>query len=104
MMIRRWAVLEVREGQEDRVISRHLLRRFAEGNAVVYTEAWGNLRGDIISGRAVWDWTRNEHLRLIRPVPRLHPEYGSQTRAGGLWPRTDYYTVNLTLMPSAEPA
>lgn len=96
-MIRRWAVLEVREGQADRIVSRHFFRRTAEVGAVLAAESWRNLRGEILGGRAAWIWAANQSIRLRQPLPRIHAE---QPSAGRLWPDTEYCAISLPFEPN----
>lgn len=92
MIARRWAVLEEREGQPQRIVSRHWFRRTAEIAGTRAYESWGNIRGEIQGGRYVWDWTTNRPVRLKSPVQRIHPEMAGK---GSLWPDTDYFVIQL---------
>lgn len=102
MIFRRWAILEERQGQRDRIVSRHFFRTAAESRAVLAYEAWRHIRDEIKAGRFVWDWTRNRPVRLKSPVQRIHPEMAGR---GSLWPDTEYYVVALPFeLKAAAPA
>lgn len=100
-MIRRWAVLEEREGQPRAIISRHFWRTGAETAALLAADNWRNQRGEIQGGRAVWDWAGNRPVRLRTAIARIHPEMAGR---GSLWPDTEFYVVQLPLDLIPEPA
>lgn len=89
---RRWAVLEEREGQGQRIVSRHFFRCTAEDAGAMAYDAWRNVRGELLAGRFAWDWTTNQPVRLKTPLTRIHPEMAGK---GSLWPDTDYFVIQL---------